>query len=97
MAYLISKKLKGRTYYYIAEGARVAGKSRIVRQWYLGSINKLIELAEGKGQIKPKEVAVLEEGSIAALMQEAQQLGIVDIINSLAPKRAQGMSVGQYV
>lgn len=97
MAYLISKKLKGRTYYYIAEGARVEGKSRIVRQWYLGSINKLIELAEGKGHIKPKEVAVLEEGSIAALMQEASQLGIVDIINRLVPKRSQGMSVGQYV
>jgi transposase len=97
VAYLITKKLKGRTYYYIAEGARVHGKSRIVRQWYLGSINKLIELAEGKGQIKPKEVAVLEEGSIAALMQEAEQLGIVDMINRLVPKRAQGMSVGQYV
>lgn len=97
MASIVKKKLKGRTYYYIVEGARVNGKSRIVRQWYLGSINKLIELAEGKGQIKPKEIAVLEEGSIAALMQEAQQLGIVDIIDSLVPKRAQGMSVGQYV
>ncbi|TAN44399.1 MAG: IS1634 family transposase [Nitrospirae bacterium] len=98
MAYLIAKKLKGRTYYYIAEGARVNGKSRIVRQWYLGSINKLIEIAEGKtGQVKPKEVAVLEEGSVAALMREAQQLGIIDIINSLVPKRAQGMSVGHYI
>lgn len=97
MAYLITKKLKGRTYYYIAEGARVEGKSRIVRQWYLGSINKLIELAEGKGHVKPKEVAVLEEGSIAALMQEAEHLGIVDIVDRFVPKRAQGMSVGQYV
>lgn len=97
MAYLLTKKLKGRTYYYIGESARVEGKSRIVRQWYLGSINKLIELAEGKGQIKPKEIAVLEEGSIAALMQEVQQLGIVEIIDRLVPKRAQGMSVGQYV
>jgi transposase len=97
VAYLLTKKLKGRTYYYIGESARVEGKSRIVRQWYLGSINKLIELAEGKGQIKPKEIAVLEEGSIAALMQEVQQLGIVEIIDRLVPKRAQGMSVGQYV
>lgn len=97
MASLVKKKLKGRTYYYIVEGARVNGKSRIVRQWYLGSINKLIEIAEGKGQIKPKEIAVLEEGSIAALMQEVNQLGIVEIIDSLVPKRAQGMSVGQYV
>ena len=97
MAYLLKKKLKGGTYYYIAEGGRVEGKPRIVRQWYLGSINKLIELAEGKGKIKPKEVAVLEEGSVAALMQEANQLGIVDIINNLVPKRAQGMSVGHYI
>jgi transposase len=97
VAYLIKKKLKGRTYYYIAEGARVGGKSRIVRQWYLGPINRLIELAEGKGRVKPKEVAVLEEGSIAALMREANELGIVDIVNRLVPKRAQGMSVGQYV
>ena len=97
MAYLVTKKFKGRTYYYVVEGARVEGKSRIVRQWYLGSINKLIELAEGKGKIKPKEVAVLEEGSIAALMREAAELGIIDIVNKLVPKRAQGMSVGHYV
>lgn len=97
MAYLLKKKLKGHTYYYIAEGARVEGKTRIVRQWYLGSITKLIELAEGKGRIKPKEVAVLQEGAVAALMREAAELGIVDIVNSLVPKRTQGMSVGQYV
>ena len=97
MAYLINKTFKGRTYYYIVEGARVEGKSRIVKQWYLGSINKLIELAEGKGHIKPKEIAVLEEGSVAALMQEASTLGIVDMIDNLVPKRAQGMSVGRYI
>jgi transposase len=97
MAYLVTKTFKGRTYYYIVEGARVEGKSRIVKQWYLGSINKLIGLAEGKGQIKPKEIAVLEEGSVAALMQEASALGIVDIIDSLVPKRSQGMSVGRYL
>jgi transposase len=97
MAYLVTKKFEGRTYYYVVEGARVAGKSRIVRQWYLGSISKLIELAEGKGKIKPKEVAVLEEGSVAALMREATELGITDIVNRLVPKRVQGMSVGHYV
>jgi transposase len=97
MAYLVTKKFKGRTYYYVVEGARVEGKSRIVRQWYLGSINKLIELAEGKGKIKPKEVAVLEEGSVAAVMREATELGIIDIVNRLVRKRAQGMSVGHYV
>jgi len=97
MAYLITKKFKRRTYYYIAEGARVEGKSRIVRQWYLGSINKLIEFAEGKGQIKPKEISSLEEGPVAALMREAKELGIIEIINGLGLKRAQGMSAGHYI
>ena len=98
MAYLITKKIRGRTYYYIAESSRVEGKSRITRQWYLGSIKKLIELAEGRtGKVKPKEISTLEEGSVAALMKEAEQIGIIEIINNIVPKRSQGMSVGHYV
>ena len=98
MAYLITKKIRGRTYYYIAESSRVEGKSRITRQWYLGSIKKLIELAEGRtGKVKPKEISTLEEGSVAALMKEAEEIGIIEIINNIVPKRTQGMSVGHYV
>ncbi len=98
MAYLISKKIRGRTYYYIAESSRVEGKSRITRQWYLGSIKKLIEMAEGRtGKVKPTEISTLEEGSVAALMREAEEIGIIDIINRIVPKRSQGMSVGHYV
>ncbi|VAX26782.1 hypothetical protein MNBD_NITROSPIRAE02-722, partial [hydrothermal vent metagenome] len=98
VAYLITKKIRGRTYYYIAESSRVEGKSRITRQWYLGSIKKLIELAEGRtGKVKPKEISTLEEGSVAALMKEAEEIGIIEIINNIVPKRTQGMSVGHYV
>jgi transposase len=98
VAYLITKKIRGRTYYYIAESSRVEGKSRITRQWYLGSIKKLIELAEGRtGKVKPKEISTLEEGSVAALMKEAEEIGIIEIINNIVPKRLQGMSVGHYV
>jgi transposase len=98
VAYLITKKIKGRAYYYIAESARVKGKSKIIRQWYLGSIKRLIEIAEGNvGKLQPREVSPLEEGSIAAIMQEAEQIGIIEIVNSFIPKRAQGMTVGQYI
>lgn len=98
MAYLITKKIKGRTYYYIAESSRVEGKAKITRQWYLGSIKKLIELAEGSSRsIQPREISCLEEGSIAALMQEAKQIGVIDIVDSFVRKRSQGMSVGQYI
>ena len=95
---MITKKIKGRAYYYIAESARIKGKSKIIRQWYLGSIKRLIEIAEGNiGKLQPREVSPLEEGSIAAIMQEAEQIGIIEIVNSFIPKRAQGMTVGQYI
>ncbi len=98
MAYLVAKKIRGRTYYYIAESSRVGGKAKITRQWYLGSINKLIEMAEGKAErAKPREVISLEEGSVAALMKEAEQVGVIEIVNSIVPKRAQGMSTGHYI
>lgn len=98
MAYLITKKIKGRTYYYIAESSRVEGKAKITRQWYLGSIKKLIELAEGSSRsIQPREISCLEEGSVAALMQEAKQIGVIDIVDSFVRKRSQGMTVGQYI
>jgi len=98
MAYLITKKIKGRTYYYIAESSRVEGKAKITRQWYLGSIQRLIEIAEGNvGKLQPREISPLEEGSVAALMQEAAQIEIIDIVNSFVPKRSQGMSVGHYI
>jgi transposase len=98
VAYLITKKIKGRAYYYIAESARVKGKSKIIRQWYLGSIKRLIEIAEGNvGKLQPREVSPLEEGSIAAIMQEAEQIGIIEIVNGVIPKRAQGMTVGLYI
>jgi len=98
MAYLITKKIKGRTYYYIAESSRVEGKAKITRQWYLGSIKKLIELAEGSSRsIQPREISCLEEGSVAALMKEARQIGVIDIVDSFVRKRSQGMTVGQYI
>jgi hypothetical protein len=45
MASLIKKKVKGRTYYYVAESKRVDGKPRMVKQWYLGPIEKLIGIS----------------------------------------------------
>ena len=42
MASIIKKKSKYSTYYVVAESARVDGKPRIVKQWYLGTIEKII-------------------------------------------------------
>jgi hypothetical protein len=46
MASIIKKKSKYSTYYVIAESARVDGKPRIVKQWYLGTIEKIAYSAD---------------------------------------------------
>jgi hypothetical protein len=43
MAYILKKRIKGRTYYYLAETQRVQGKPRIVWQRYLGTAKRIQE------------------------------------------------------
>jgi hypothetical protein len=43
MATLLKKIIKGRTYYYAVESARVNGKPRLVKQVYLGSLEAMID------------------------------------------------------
>ncbi len=49
MAHLHKKIKKGRPYYYIREIARVDGKPKVVNQIYLGSLERMMELAKGSG------------------------------------------------
>jgi len=98
MASLIKKKSKYSTYYVIAESKRVDGKPRIVKQWYLGTIEKLIELAEGGGtREEVRQIDCVDEGGVAALSKIADEIGVREIVNSICSKRKQGMTVGDYV
>ena len=47
MAHLHKKMKKGRPYYYIREIARVDGKPTVVSQVYLGSLERMLALANG--------------------------------------------------
>jgi transposase len=98
MASIIKKKSKYSTYYVIAESARVDGKPRIVKQWYLGTIEKIIAMAEGSSDKQaPRQIDCVSEGAIAVLFKIAEELGIRNIVDSYCPKRRQGMSVGDYI
>ena len=44
MAYIRSKKIKGKTYYYIVEGKIVKGKVKQKVLLYLGNINNIIKV-----------------------------------------------------
>ena len=98
MASIIKKKSKYSTYYVIAESARVDGKPRIVKQWYLGTIEKIIAMAEGNtDKEEPRQIDCVSEGAIAVLFKIAEELGIRKIIDQHCSKRQQGMSVGDYI
>ncbi len=91
MASIIKKKKKGQTYYYLVESARVDGKPRIVRQKYLGRAEHIAAALETPSEGEtPKYSIVLEFGAVMALFDLAKRLGVVELINQVSPKRAQG-------
>jgi transposase len=97
MAHLHKKMKKGRPYYYIREIARVDGKPKVVNQIYLGSIERIIELAQGGGQ-RCLRVAVEEFGAlfIANLIEKKAEFAA--IVDSVIPgvEQEAGPSVGEY-
>lgn len=100
MGTLIKKKIKGQIYYYYVESKRINGKPRLVNQKYLGTADKLVLLAVGSQKSLQDQVLYAHEiefGAVALLYDIAKRLGITDIIDSVAPKRKQGVSIGMYI
>ena len=96
MAYLTRKRIKGITYYYAEESERRNGKSRRKWQKYLGPLPKIIEALEGTPQ-KPKYAEIFQLGGPAAYLNIAEQINMIPIIDSVFPKRNQGLSIGFYL
>lgn len=96
MAHLIKKKIKGNTYYYARECQRIDGKVKTVWQKYLGTVEQLVKQRDGTAAAA-SEIHLLRAGGAAALYQIAEELGIVALIDEVAPKRVQGPSMGQYM
>ena len=100
MGTIIKKKIKGINYYYYVESKRINGKSRYVNQKYLGSADKILRIAVDSGKSIQDQVLYAHEvqfGSVALLYDVASRLGVVELIDSVVPKRKQGASVGMYI
>ena len=100
MAHIHKKMKKGRPYYYIREMARVDGKPTVVSQVYLGSPERILEMARGTGgsddsivKIKSQEFGALWLANL--IDQEVDMVGLID---SVIPKgkKETGPSVGEY-
>jgi hypothetical protein len=53
MSSLIGKRIKGQTYYYLREVARVGGKPKIVSQRYLGKAADIEAAMDGAAGADP--------------------------------------------
>jgi transposase len=99
MAYLVGKKQKGKTYYYLTESARVNGKPRIVSQQYLGSAEEIAQRLSESGPGEPDRSRHLAFGDLAGVWGVLDRIGVAEIIDEVVGSRRSdaASSVGTYL
>lgn len=99
MPSIIGKKRGDRTYYYLAESARVDGKPRIVSQQYLGTAEEVMAKLEGGGDGFPDRTQHRSFGDLAAVWGLVEDLGLVEVIDGIVgPRRSDAAaSIGTYL
>jgi len=96
MQRLEAKTIYGRTYYYLSQWGWKNGKCRRLSQKYLGKPEDIAQAVAGPSPT-PQYAVVLDWGLPQALWQEAERAQIVAQVDQLCPKRAQGLSTGDYI
>ena len=99
MAFIVGKKQDGKTYYYLAESARVNGKPRIVSQRYLGSAEEIAARLSETGPGEPDRTRHLAFGDLAAVWGMLERLRVAEIVDEVVGgRRADARaSVGTYI
>ena len=99
MASLVGKRRGGRTYYYLVESARVAGKPRIVAQQYLGSGEELAARLSQAGPGEPTRTRHRAFGDLAAAWVMLERLQVARAVDEqVGSRRADAAaSVGTYL
>ncbi len=97
MAHIHKKMKKGRPYYYVREMARVDGQLKVIEQIYLGSPERIKELATGeKGSCT--KISVREFGALWLSNLMAGEIDLAGIVDSVVPRmrKEKGPTVGEY-
>ncbi len=98
MPSIVGKRRGKYTYYYLVESARVDGKPRIVSQEYLGTAEEVMAKLAGGGAGEPVRSQHKQFGDLAAVWSVLQRLGVAEVIDTVAPRRADAaVSVGTYI
>lgn len=96
MAYITQKKINDKIYYYAEHRVWKDGKSKRAWQKYLGTVDRIIEAVEG-ANLEPDHAILFELGGLAAYLNTSEQMGLVEMIDKMLPKRKQGLTTGQYL
>jgi transposase len=99
MAFIVGKKQDGKTYYYLAESARVQGNPRIVSQRYLGSAEEIAARLSEAGPGEPDRSRHLAFGDVAAVWEVLRRLRVAEIVDEVVGARRAdaAASVGTYI
>ena len=99
MAFIVGKKQDGKTYYYLAESARVQGNPRIVSQRYLGSAEEIAARLSEAGPGEPDRSRHLAFGDAAAVWEVLRRLRVAEIVDEVVGARRAdaAASVGTYI
>jgi len=106
MASITKKTIRGKVYYYARECRRVEGKPKIVWQKYLGKAEDIIaalgqpaQTPDASPAALPESAVVTEFGAVAALLDIARRLRMVEHIDRHVGARRgpPGPSVGTYL
>nr|WP_210419947.1 hypothetical protein [Mycobacterium helveticum] len=98
MPSIVGKRRGQHTYYYLVESARVDGKPRIVSQEYLGTAEEVLAKLAGAGSGEPVRSQHKRFGDLAGVWSVLQRLGVVEMVDSVAPRRGDSaLSVGTYI
>ena len=87
MAFLSSRKSRGKTYWSICESRRIEGKPRNIPIEYLGTAETLLRRLSGEDDLSIKSYS---HGDTAALVNIAIELDIIKIINRHIPINQKG-------
>lgn len=97
MASVVGKRVGGRTYYYLAESARVRGEPRIVSQRYLGSADDIAAAVRAGPGGAPVESTHLAFGDVAAGWRVLTDLGLPDVVDGIVGRQRAHVSAGTYL
>jgi len=96
MAHIHKKMKKGRPYYYVREIARVEGKPKVINQVYLGSPERILEMAQG-GNGMPRKIQTQTFGALWLANLVEKEIDLAGLIDGIVTeKKDKAPSVGEY-